>query len=75
MKHALKNSWRHFLRLAEEFEKGSNYPYEEIRELQLEVAKLKAAGSERLVCPEGEQTPTSARGEPRTLREDAGQGG
>ena len=45
MKNQMKAKWRSFVRFIEMFETGSSYPFEQIRELQLQVAKLKAAGS------------------------------
>ena len=44
MRNVVKAKWRSFVRFVEAFETGSSYPFEQIRELQLEVAKLKAAG-------------------------------
>ena len=49
MKSVLKTIWRSFVKFVEAFDTGSSYPFEQIRELQLEVAKLKAAGAERVV--------------------------
>ena len=55
MKNGLKEKWQSFVRFIEAFETGSSYPFEQIRELQLEVAKLKAAGSECVVSTESER--------------------
>ncbi|MCZ6854354.1 MAG: hypothetical protein O7G86_10585 [Gammaproteobacteria bacterium] len=55
MKRVLKTKWRSFMEFVEAFDTGSSYPFEQIRELQFEVAKLKAAGSERVVSTESER--------------------
>jgi len=55
MKNALKEKWQSFVRFIEAFETGSTFPFEQIRELQLEVAKLQAGGSTCAACPEAKR--------------------
>ncbi len=55
MKNALKEKWQSFVRFIEAFETGSSFPFEQIRELQLEVAKLQAGGSTCAACAEAER--------------------
>ncbi len=55
MKNALKEKWQSFVRFIEAFETGSSYPFEQIHELQLEVAKLQAGGSTCAACAEAER--------------------
>ncbi|MCZ6643692.1 MAG: hypothetical protein O7F71_19120 [Gammaproteobacteria bacterium] len=55
MKDLLKQKWQSFVRFVQAFETGSAYPFEQIHELQLEVAKLQAQGSVCVVCAESER--------------------
>lgn len=55
MTNVLKKKWQSFVRFIEAFETGSSYPFEQIHELQLEVAKLKAGGSVCVACAEAER--------------------
>ncbi len=51
MNTVVKQKWQSFVRFLEALDTGSSYPLQ-IRELQLEVAKLKADGS---VCAVGSE--------------------
>ena len=55
MTNVVKEKWQSFVRFIEAFETGSSYPFEQIHELQLEVAKLKADGSVCVACAEAER--------------------
>ena len=55
MKNTLKTGWQSLVRYVEAFETGSSYPFQQIRELQLEVAKLKADGSVCVACAKDRQ--------------------
>ncbi len=55
MNTVVKQKWQSFVRFLEALDTGSSYPFERIRELQLEVAKLKADGSVCAVRDEAER--------------------
>ena len=55
MNNIVTQKWQSFVRFLEALDTGSSYPFEQIRELQLEVLKLKADGSVCAVCGEAEQ--------------------
>ncbi len=55
MTNVLKEKWQSFVKFIEAFDTGSSYPFEQIHELQLEVAKLKAEGSLCVACNEAER--------------------
>ena len=52
MKDVLKQKWQSFVKFVQTFETGTSYPFEQIHELQLEVAKLQADGPVCVVCAE-----------------------
>ena len=50
MKNSVKQKWQSFVKFAQAYETESSYPFAQVRELQLEVARLKADGPVCDVC-------------------------